>query len=179
MVYRLDDYPPEYDGGDLCDVCSGYIGATRRMPYGDECECPECPVCSEVGDMQCYNSGHMDKGNRAFNIADLAAHLSAARDTAASIAKRLFKDTECGISFYVYPGGTRVTVAGYADGSGDAYCEPIVMAFPIDLAEFDKAVERADQEGCDLFDEFHCHICGSETGYEEPCENCDKEEEDE
>jgi len=167
-----DEYPPEYDGGDYCDVCGGWIGATRRAPRGRECECPECPKCGAAGDIECYDKGHMERGNRAFNLADLAAHLCAPRDTAASIAKRLFKDTRCGISFYAYPDGHQALVAGYAEGAGDAYCEPIILAFPIDLDEFDRAVEQADQEGCDLWDEHHCHACGAEKGYEENCESC-------
>ena len=135
-----DEYPPEYDGGDHCEVCSGWIGTTRRVTRGDECKCPECPKCGATGDVQCYDKGHMDKGNRAFNLADLAAHLSANRNTQGSIAKRLFKDTRCGISFYVHPGGHQVSVAGYAE---------------------------ADQEGCALWDKLHCHICGGEMDYEE------------
>ena len=167
-----DEYPPEYDGGDHCEVCSGWIGTTRRVTRGDECKCPECPECGTTGDVQCYDKGHMEKGNRAFNLADLAAHVCAHHDTEASIAKRLFKATRCGISFCADPGGHQVSVAGYAEGSGDACCEPIVLGFPIELDAFDKAVERADQEGCDLWDEHHCHACGAEKGYEEACEPC-------
>jgi hypothetical protein len=161
------DYPEEFDGGYQCEVCAGHT---------DGCQCPDCPVCGTVGDPQCYEDGHIDKAGLAFNIADLATHLGAARGTESSVAKRLFKDTRCGICFEVSDSGRAVVVAGYAEGSGDACCEPIEMPFPIDLAEFDKAVERADQEGCDLWDEHHCHICGCETGYEEPCEECDGEE---
>ena len=36
---------------------------------------------------------------RIRNIADLAAHVGAAHPTAESIAKRLFKDTRCGVNF--------------------------------------------------------------------------------
>lgn len=49
----MDEYPPEYDGPDQCEVCAGYIGATRREPRGDECRCPECPSCGESGDPKC------------------------------------------------------------------------------------------------------------------------------
>ena len=165
------DYPPEFDGPDRCEVCAGWIGVGNRK--GDDCQCPECPECTEVGNPECYDAGHMPKLGRAFNLADLAAHLGATRDDAASIARRLYKDTRCGISFYVYECGRWVSVAGYAEGSGDACCEPIEFCFPFDLSEFDKAVERADQEGCDLFDKFHCHLCGGETDYLSPCDECD------
>jgi len=164
------EYPPEFDGPDYCEVCGKWIGAGVRT---EECACPECAVCTEVGDPDCYTGQkpHMEKGNRAFNIADLAQHLGATRDNASSIAKRLFKDTRCGISFYASRDGA-VSIAGFAEGSGDAYCEPIIFQFPIDLDEFDKGVERADQEGCDLFDEYHCRHCGAETHYEDPCNEC-------
>ena len=162
-----EPYPPEFDGPDFCLVC----GIDPNI-----CECPECPVCTEVGDPDCYvrggqsAGGHMEKGNRAFNVQELAEHLHCERID--QIEKTLFKHTRCGISFWT--DGYEVSVAGYAEGSGDAYCEPIVMGFPLDLDAFDFAVSRADNEGCELFEEFHCSLCGGEIGYEEPCEECDK-----
>jgi len=161
----LRDYPEEFD--DYCEVCTLPVG--NGLSGGNECSCPECPVCTEVGNPECYGT-HIPKGNRAFNLSDLAKHLGANREDEASISKRLFKDTRCGISFHVDQGGPRVSVAGYAEGAGDAYCEPIRLTFPIDLGEFDAAVERADQEGCDLYDESHCPNCGTETDYLEVCE---------
>tara|TARA_R110000751_G_scaffold130352_2_gene232364 strand:- start:270 stop:776 length:507 start_codon:yes stop_codon:yes gene_type:complete len=161
----MDAYPPEYDGPDNCLVCQKDISSSAS-----ECECPECPVCTEVGDPDCYANGHMEKGNRAFNLRDLADHLGA--HNVDGIAKRLFKDTECGISFWTDT--IQVLIAGYAEGSGDATCPPHEFGFPIDLDEFDAAVVTADKEGCELFEEFHCSRCGAEVGYEESCDECDK-----
>ena len=111
--------------------------------------------------------------NLSTSITDLARHIGCFNESEESIAKALFRGTECGISFSVTECGRTVSVAGYAEGAGDAYCEPITLSFPFEMDEFWKAVARADQEGCDLFDEFHCWQCGAETDYEEPCEDCD------
>ena len=180
MGYRYD-YPPELDGPDHCEVCGKWVGAGNRT---DECACPECPICTEVGNPDCYRSipfnrpdgkptkirtrPHMDKGNLAFGLEDLADHLGCNVD---GIGKRLFKDTEFGISFWT--DGTLVVISGYAEGSGDATCTPHEFTFPINLTEFNKAVVDADNEGCELFEEFHCSKCGGEIGYEEACEECD------
>lgn len=162
----MDMYPPEFDEPEICLVC-GKDSSSRE----DECACPECPECASVGDPECYSLGHMEKGNRAFNLDDLARHLGANRGDEPSISKRLFKDTNCGISFGLIEHG--VYIAGYAEGAGDAVCQPIEFNFPIDLDAFDEGVKRADQEGCDLFAEYHCSRCGGEIGYEESCEECD------
>ena len=49
----MQDYPPEFDGQDHCEVCGKWIGAGRR---DEECACPECPVCAEVGDPKCFGT---------------------------------------------------------------------------------------------------------------------------
>lgn len=99
------------------------------------------------------------------NLLDLSMHLGCA-ETVASISRRLYKDTECGISFWA--DRTSVSVAGYAEGT-DAECQPYVLTFPFTDTEFDKAVENADAEGCLLFDETHCSECGAEV----PTAYCD------
>lgn len=63
-----------------------------------------------------------------------------------SIAKRLFKDTECGISFSSTCEG--VTVAGYAEGS-DAELPGHTLEYPFPPDHFWEAVKVADQEGCE------------------------------
>ena len=40
--------PPDNDGP--CDVC-GYMF--------DQCICPECEICGEFGDHDCYTKGHL------------------------------------------------------------------------------------------------------------------------
>lgn len=136
------DYPPEYDDETPCEVC-------RRDE--SECECPECPhpdCHGIVGRLACYDEGHINKGNKAYTLAHLAAHLGT---NPASIAKILFKTTECGITFRADAAG--VEVCGYAEGSGDAACSPLRLDFPIDMDDFYAAVDIADREGCELWNE--------------------------
>ena len=83
------------------------------------------------------------------NIAELAAHLGAYRPDAESVARRLFKDTECGICFYATD--TLVSVAGYAEGS-DVACPPYELRYPFTTVDFDTAVAEADRDGCALWD---------------------------
>ncbi len=42
------------DHPDICDVCGGNIAL-------DECICPPCPVCSEVGCPACYTEHGMTR----------------------------------------------------------------------------------------------------------------------
>jgi hypothetical protein len=97
----------------------------------------------------------------------------AARDNKTNesrIARRLYKATDCGISFWYVKGGVRIAgyaenagvgVAGYAEGT-DVECEPHVLRFPFYPEQFWSAVELADREGCELFDQTHCAECGAE-----------------
>ena len=141
---------PELDGPDRCDVCGKWIGAGKR---DKECSCPECPTCEEVGNLACYEGrGHMPKGNRAFHLRDLAEHIGAWEASEGAIAKRLFKDTRCGISFTVSPEDNSVSVCGYAEGS-DAELEPVTLEFPFSLSEFSKAVRDVDEDGCKAWEE--------------------------
>jgi hypothetical protein len=93
------------------------------------------------------------------NLQDLAHHVSAARDastgatdeeTASSIGRRLYKDTDCGICFSAK--ATGVSMAGYAEGS-NAECSDIDLDFPFTGEAFDAAVKEADEEGSALWDE--------------------------
>lgn len=83
------------------------------------------------------------------------------REAAERIARRLYKDTSCGISFYVPPEQHLVVVAGYAEGT-DAECPAYTLCFPFTTEEFWKAVEDADADGCELFEDTHCEVCGAE-----------------
>lgn len=47
----MDDYPSEFDGPDNCLVCGKDV--SHRV---SECQCPECPVCTEVGDPECFGT---------------------------------------------------------------------------------------------------------------------------
>jgi len=51
----MHDYPPEFDSPEFCEVCGRRIDCKTT-----ECDCPECPVCGEVGNPDCYRQGHME-----------------------------------------------------------------------------------------------------------------------
>lgn len=120
-------------------------------------------------------------------IQELAAETEAYHDTKESIAKRLYKDTSCGISFWVYPTefdlrrmeacdlspdfklNQGVGVSGYCEGT-DRECPNHTLDFPFTADAFWEAVKQADQDGCDTWGETHgCAACGTDS-YE--CECC-------
>lgn len=107
------------------------------------------------------------------NLKELAAEVGAEED-AKSIARRLYKDTRCGISFWT--DGKVVVLSGYCEGT-DAECPPREYTFPFEEKVFWEGVEAADQDGCDLWDQTHgCPECGDEIdGYipvNPDCESC-------
>lgn len=50
FMERMPEYPPEYDMESACLTC-------RKLE--NDCDCPECPECSCIGDPHCYETGHM------------------------------------------------------------------------------------------------------------------------
>ncbi len=84
------------------------------------------------------------------NMRDLKDHFGC--DTITRIQRIIFKSTECGCIFGETVGG--VSVCGYAEGA-DAECEAHVLDYPFNITEFYVQLEAADQEGCDLFDEWN------------------------
>lgn len=74
------DYPPGCHSvpGDepcICEVCG-------RDP--DDCECPECPVCGEVGRLECYGAGKTPgRGRRHLDMTIRQAELIVAAEEAA------------------------------------------------------------------------------------------------
>lgn len=106
------------------------------------------------------------------NLEALAEHVGAGRPTDESIARRLYKDTNCGISFWT--DGKRVVVAGYCEGS-ERECPPHAFEFPFEERAFDEAVEEADNEGCEVWNDTHgCEKCNtSEIDGDKPVDpNC-------
>lgn len=93
------------------------------------------------------------------NLAELALHVGAARPTKESIARRLYKDTTCGIGFH--PDDYGVVVSGYCEGDvGD--CPTHYLKWGFTAEQFDKAVEQADKDGCDLWEQTHgCDDCST------------------
>lgn len=67
------------------------------------------------------------------------------------IGRMLFKYTNCGCCYLAKE--DYVSVAGYAEGSGDAECQEHRLYFPFTIEEWGEALEAADQEGCDLWEE--------------------------
>ena len=111
-----------------------------------------------------------------YNLRDLHKHVGSMSDDStdeackAGIARRLYKDTACGIGFSCTERG--VTVAGYCEGT-DAECAPHVLLFPFKPEEFDAAVQEADADGCALWDDTHgCDECGLDGAINADCEEC-------
>ena len=85
---------------------------------------------------------------------DLAAHLGVDEGRAGveHIARRLYKDTSCGIVFAAIEGG--VQVGGYCEGfDGELPTHDLLYPFTGDA--FDALVAQADREGCDMWDDVH------------------------
>jgi len=62
------------------------------------------------------------------------------------IARRLYKDTACGISFHM-PHPAVVVLAGYCEGF-DGELPSHALTFPFTEDEFWNAVQAADEDGC-------------------------------
>ena len=91
------------------------------------------------------------------NLKELSEEVCAADDTASSIAKRLYKDTNCGIGFHSDP--KYVLVSGYCEGI-DQECESYQIEYPFRADEFWEFVKQADKDGCELWDKTHgCEDC--------------------
>lgn len=80
-----------------------------------------------------------------------------------SIGKTLYKNTECGIVFSEIDSG--ISVCGYAEGS-DAECIPITLLYPFSSEKFWDAVQQADDEGIELWNEWNqtCDFCPADEG---------------
>ena len=61
------------------------------------------------------------------------------------IARRLFKSTACGISFWT--DGKTVSVGGYCEG-WDGECQHIPLQYPFPIDKFWEACDQADVDGC-------------------------------
>ena len=84
------------------------------------------------------------------DIQELADYLGASRPDEAAIRKRLFKDTECGISFGLTETG--FYVAGYAEGS-DGQPPAHDLAWGCSVDDLMGTIDQADTEGCALWEE--------------------------
>lgn len=98
-------------------------------------------------------------------LAQLADYLGATHNTKESVARRLYKDTNCGIGFHADDKG--VSVSGYCEGV-DGDCPSYRLKWGFTEKEFDAQVEKADKDGCDMWDKTHgCDHCRTEevNGY--------------
>lgn len=115
------------------------------------------------------------------NIRQLADHVGAGYDkkdadieVASRVARRLYKDTDCGICFGHT--GYSVSVSGYCEGI-DAECRSHSLNFPFSQKEFDELVQTADDDGNTMWNETHgCEKCGPENeyGYRDVNPNCEE-----
>ena len=101
------------------------------------------------------------------SIEELAEHLGTTPECG---ARRLYKNTTCGIGFSY--GASGVVVVGYCEGTnGD--CAPHRLSWGFTAEQFDEAVQRADQDGCDLWDATHgCDDCGCDGAVNPGCPTC-------
>lgn len=70
----------------------------------------------------------------------------------AGIRKVIFKSTTCGCTFDEVPDG--IEFSGYAEGA-DADCITHRLMYPFEMAQFYIELAQADEEGCELFDEWN------------------------
>ena len=88
------------------------------------------------------------------NIFQLAAGIGVHEDRVSLIAKSVFKYTECGCVFNETETG--VSVCGYAEGA-DAECVPVKLDYPFTMDEYWAALQQADDEGVELWNEWNDH----------------------
>lgn len=86
------------------------------------------------------------------NIFELAVAVGTPEDRVSLIGRAVYKYTECGCVFNET--ATGVTVCGYAEGA-DAECVPIALDYPFTLEEWESALDQADEDGCDLWNEWN------------------------
>lgn len=121
-----------------CQKC----GVTHAMPSDPY---DNCPVCG----------GALVDVQAIATLQELASLVGAYEPTEKSIARRLYKDTECGICFWASI--PEIGVSGYVEG-WNGQCPPHTMRLGEFTAEqFWSAVEIADREGCEIFDEVHAN----------------------
>lgn len=69
------------------------------------------------------------------------------------IARRVYKDTSCGVCYLANENG--VTLSGYAEGDQGQCPEYLLMWGKFNGEMFIQAMEEADRDGCERFDELN------------------------
>ena len=92
------------------------------------------------------------------------------------ISHTLYKYTDCGICFHSVSEDGPIIVAGYCEGVG-IDCDSHELKFPFSADEFWKAVDNADNDGIELWNDTHgCEHCydglEGEYGYTPIDPNC-------
>ena len=77
-----------------------------------------------------------------------------------NIERMVYKYTDCGCCYLAKE--DYISIAGYAEGSGDAECPEHLLYFPFTIEEWENALSEADREGCELWEE-----CNSDWDEEE------------
>jgi len=81
------------------------------------------------------------------NLRDLAAHLCAAHDTVESVARRIYKDTDCGACFTADE--AKIVVSGYVEGI-EGECPSHELAYPFDSETFEDALAECEREAAEI-----------------------------
>lgn len=89
-------------------------------------------------------------------ITNKAEFLAAVEAETESIWKKyLFKYTSCGCCGMIDDAG--IHISGYAEGS-DAECPDHFLAFPFALDDYERELDIADREGCELWEDANCDV---------------------
>lgn len=91
------------------------------------------------------------------------------------LSRAVYKGTACGAWVALGEDNRTLQVGSIVEGS-EAEVGPEVLSWPFTKEEFWAAVERINEEACDIFDECHCAECGCEIGWNENvyCSECEK-----
>ena len=166
-----DYLEPMYE---LCEICG---------KDDLSCECEECPKCNTIGSQDCYGgycSGISDKkyyqySGKPTNPSELwelwMGDKLSIGDAQRQLERSLFKYTRCGccIGFY----HDHLSVNGYVEG-WDGELPTIDLEWGrFTIKQFNQAVEVADQQGVDMWNDTHgCPDCGiGESEYGGLCVN--------
>lgn len=153
-----DEYGPE-----ICEVCAKDV---------DDCECEECAVCGEMGNLHCLQHHGVVDPTVAGSIIILAENLSV--ESPWHLYRALYKGSDCGVSvgLLLWQNGERgwvycddlpskgtlavhrpmgISITGYVEGS-DVELFPIEFTERFDETAFWNAMEGIDKEASYYWD---------------------------
>jgi hypothetical protein len=145
----------EFDGEDhTTDSGIGVLWDDHTEAY-----CRDCSTGFVLGD----SFRPREEGVKVItNVADLAEHLGA-DPTEASIAKRIYRATECGAWLKITDDATNVEIGSIVEGVDGPTAGPEVLTFPFTVPEFDAAVQTVEDQASEIWNATHgCEQCGPE-----------------